>query len=170
MLRRTLADRMEEFEKLCRQQGLPLTVQRRAVLRALAQRSNHPTADQILGDVLAYVPGVSRTTVYRVLDTLVEFGIARQVCHPGSAVRFEVNTHRHHHLVCLKCNRMIDVEDSRFDSIPFPASRKHGFSLSDYSIQFRGTCPECSAAAASGAAGRQKRKTASKSSGATETT
>jgi len=148
MRRRSLADRIEEFEKLCRQKGLPLTVQRRAVLKALAQRSDHPTADQILEDVVACLPGVSRATVYRVLEALVEFGVARKVCHPGSAVRFEAETQRHHHLVCLKCNRMIDLRDSRFDSLPFPDPSRHGFTLSDYSIQFRGTCPKCSKPAA----------------------
>jgi Fur family peroxide stress response transcriptional regulator len=148
MRHRTLADRMDDFEQLCRRHGLPLTVQRRAVLQALAQRHDHPTADQVLDDVLARLPGVSRTTVYRVLDTLVEFGVARKVCHPGAAVRFEVETRRHHHLVCLKCDKMIDIEDSRFDSLPFPDPAKHGFQLSDYTIQFRGICPKCSAAAA----------------------
>ena len=169
MRRPTLSARMTEFENLCRQRGLPLTVQRRAVLRALVERHDHPTADQILEDVLAGLAGVSRTTVYRVLDTLVEFGIARKVCHPGAAARFEAETHRHHHLVCLKCDKMVDFEDPRLDEIAFPDPRTHGFELTDYTIQFRGTCPECSAAAPGARANRKvihnSRPAAGKASG-----
>jgi hypothetical protein len=45
---------------------------------------------------------------------------------------------------------MIDLEDPRLDAIPFPDKRAHGFELADYSIQFRGTCPGCARAGASG--------------------
>jgi Fur family peroxide stress response transcriptional regulator len=139
---------MEEFEEVCRRQGLPLTVQRRAVLEELVRRQDHPTADQVFKDVATRLPGVSRTTVYRVLETLVETGIARKVCHPGAAARFEVESHRHHHLVCLRCGRMTDVEDPRLDKLPFPDAGAHGFELTDYSIQFRGTCADCARAVA----------------------
>lgn len=135
--------KMEEFQRLCRQLGLPLTVQRRAVLEALMHRHDHPTADQIFEDVSTRIPGVSRTTVYRVLETLVKIGIARKVCHPGAAARFEAETHRHHHLVCLQCSRMVDLEDPRLDTIPFPDARARGFEVQDYSVQFRGTCLDC---------------------------
>lgn len=139
----SISAKMEELERLCRENGLPLTVQRRAVLEALMQRHDHPTADQIAEDVALRLPGVSRTTVYRVLDTLVRISLARKVCHPGAAARFEVESHRHHHLVCVECGRMIDLEDSRLDELPFPESGVHGFQLTDYSIQFRGTCAGC---------------------------
>lgn len=144
-----LSAKMEEFEQLCRQRGLPLTVQRRAVLEALMHRHDHPTADQIFEDVSARLPGVSRTTVYRVLETLVQIGIASKVCHPGAAARFEVESHRHHHLVCLQCGRMVDLEDPRLDTVPFPDAQARGFELTDYSIQFRGTCSDCARSAAS---------------------
>lgn len=147
--------KMKEFEELCRRQGLPLTVQRRAVLETLMRRHDHPAADEIFEDVSARLPGISRTTVYRVLETLVQLGIARKVCHPGAAARFEVESHRHHHLVCLRCGRMIDLEDPRLDNLPFPGAGARGFELTDYSIQFRGTCADCVRAAASRRARRK---------------
>jgi Fur family peroxide stress response transcriptional regulator len=137
---------MAEFEKLCRQNGIPLTVQRRVILKALLHRHDHPTADQIAEDVAILLPGVSRTTVYRVLETLVRINLARKVCHPGAAARFEVESHRHHHLVCIQCGRMIDLDDPRLDNLPFPDALIHDFELTDYSIQFRGTCAGCAGA------------------------
>ncbi|HRX84343.1 MAG TPA: transcriptional repressor, partial [Phycisphaerae bacterium] len=62
---------LEWFEQLCRQQGLALTVQRRTILSVLLDSDDHPTADQVYEIVRQRLPGLSRTTVYRVLDTFV---------------------------------------------------------------------------------------------------
>jgi len=132
----------EELENICRQHGLPITVQRRAVLQALALRVDHPIADQILADVRKRIPEISRTTVYQVLETLVRIGIVRKVCHPGSAVRYEVETQRHHHLVCLNCEKIVDLQDPSLDRLPLPKASS-GFRIEDYSIQFRGLCSNC---------------------------
>jgi Fur family peroxide stress response transcriptional regulator len=134
--------KVEQLEQMLRQHGLPLTVQRRAVLEALSLRLDHPFADQIFDDVRKRMPEISRTTVYRVLKTLVRVGVARKVCHPGSAARYEAATHRHHHLVCLNCETMVDLEDASLDSLPLP-SASSGFHIEDYSIQFRGLCSDC---------------------------
>ena len=101
----------EEFQRLCREQGLPVTVQRRAVWEVLAGREDHPTADQIYDEVSTRLPGVARGTVYRILEAFGRIGLARKVCHPGAAARFETKTHRHHHMVCLECGKMVDLED-----------------------------------------------------------
>ena len=55
-------------------------------------------------------PRIPRRTVYRVLDTLAELGLIRRVHHPGAAARFDAKTHRHHHLVCIRCNKIVDWE------------------------------------------------------------
>ena len=134
---------LADLEAACRRHGLPLTVQRRVVLEALAGRTDHPTADQLLVDVRTRMPGVSRTTVYRVLETLVRLGLAVKTCTPGSTVRFDPRTERHHHLVCLQCERVMDVHAPSLDALRLPSMRTAGFEISDYSVHFRGTCPEC---------------------------
>jgi Fur family transcriptional regulator, peroxide stress response regulator len=136
-------DRMVEFERICRQRRLPLTVQRRTILQAILGREDHPTADQIHTQITTQLPGVSRTSVYRILEMLVETGMITKICHPGSAARFDPKLHRHHHLVCLFCERIIDVEEPRLDHLPLPNVRAHGFQISDYHIHFRGLCTQC---------------------------
>ena len=140
---REASGRLEDLEAACRRHGLPLTVQRRVVHEALAGRTDHPTADQLLVDVRSRLPGLSRTTVYRVLETLVRLGLAVKTCTLGSAVRFDPRTERHHHLVCLQCERVMDVHAPSLDALRLSAVRTAGFEISDYSVHFRGTCPEC---------------------------
>ena len=136
-------NRISHFEKKCRKRGLALTVQRRAILQELLTRQDHPTADQLYEAVRERVPGLSRTTVYRVLETLVRVGAARKVCHHDSVVRFDPNVGRHHHLVCESCGALLDLEDSAIRSLGLPDTRHLGFTIKDYSINFTGICQRC---------------------------
>lgn len=135
--------KLAHYEELCRRQGLALTVQRRFVLQELVERKDHPTADQIYEVVRERLPGLSRTTVYRILDTLVQVGAARKVFHVDAVARYDPVTERHHHLVCTVCGRLVDVDASSVGDIRFPDLRRVGFSIDDYSINFTGVCSQC---------------------------
>lgn len=152
------------LEIACRQHGLPLTVQRRVVLQALAGRDDHPTADEILAEVRRRLPEVSRTTVYRVLDTLVKLGLAVKICSPGSGVRFDPKTNRHNHLVCVGCEKVIDLESSALDQLPLPDVRTRAFTIHDYSIHFRGLCADCEGRSGTRAKSSRRRATGSRGS------
>jgi len=138
MNRQSLSQIEDEF----RRQGLALTVQRRVILGELLGRKDHPTADQIYDSVRDDVPGLSRTTVYRVLDTLVQLGAARKVLHADASVRFDPNTARHHHLVCESCGALIDLDDGALPEINLPKAGS-GFKITNYTINFTGVCSGC---------------------------
>jgi Fur family peroxide stress response transcriptional regulator len=119
-----------------------LTLQRRAILEVLAGRTDHPTADRVFEEVGRRLPGLSRTTVYRVLDALVRLGVVGRASHMGSAARYDPRTDRHHHLTCLACHQVVDVEDEAVQRLPFPRAAK-GYEVTDYSVHFKGYCPSC---------------------------
>lgn len=133
----------QDLLETCKRNGIRMTQQRRVILEALTKRDDHPTADMLFEEVHALIPDISRTTVYRTLETLVRIGVARNVCHPGATTRYEALMLRHHHLVCARCNRLIDVIDPALDNISFPGTAHLGFTIDDYSIQFRGICSDC---------------------------
>jgi Fur family peroxide stress response transcriptional regulator len=136
-------NKLQDLERLSREQGVPLTVQRRAVLEVLAGRLDHPTADQIFDEVTHHLPDLSRTTVYRVLDTLVAMGVIHKAQHLGSAARYDPNTERHHHLTCVSCHKVVDVEDGALDQIKVPKASSKDFEITDYSVHFKGYCSDC---------------------------
>jgi Fur family transcriptional regulator, peroxide stress response regulator len=106
-------------------------------------RDDHPTADQVYECVKERIRGLSRTTVYRVLDTLVELGVIRRLHHPGSGARFDGKFQRHHHLVCRKCGCVIDIETRSLDGLRVPPGERKGFEIEDYSVHFIGLCQKC---------------------------
>lgn len=138
-----VAQRLKQFELLCRQRGLPLTVQRRDILKVVLERNDHPSADQVYDAVKDRIPGLSRTTVYRALDTLVELGVIRRLHHPGSGARFDGKVQRHHHLVCRRCGCVVDVESHSLEGLSVPAGERQGFAIEDYSVHFIGLCRAC---------------------------
>lgn len=140
--------RMQQFEAACRAHGLPVTVQRRRIFEALAGRTDHPTPDQVYAAVQDTLPGVSRTTVYRVLETLVRVGVLSRALSPSAASRVDPRTTRHHHLVCQGCDRLFDVDEEAVEHrIRPPDVRRRGFAIQGYSIYFTGLCAACQAKA-----------------------
>jgi Fur family peroxide stress response transcriptional regulator len=135
--------RLAEFERACRRRGLAVTIQRRAVFAELSRRRDHPSADQVYEALHRRLPGLSRTTVYRVLETLVEAGFARKVQHADAIARFDPVVERHHHLVCEGCGALVDLDDAAVPALSLPDTRRSGFRIRDYSVSFTGLCPRC---------------------------
>jgi len=135
--------RKPDLESVCRKNGLALTVQRRAVCEALSSRKDHPTADQVYEDIKIRLKGVSRTTVYRVLDTLVSIGVAKRISNPDSTARYDGNMQRHHHLTCTKCGTVYDLHDPALNNLQASLDMGTGFEIMDYSITFTGLCAQC---------------------------
>ena len=137
------AQRIEDYRKLCRERGLALTPQRRAILEAVLDSDAHPQADEVYAALARRRLRVSRATVFRTLEGLARLGIIPKACHPGSSVRYDSRTDLHHHLICTACDRVIDFSDKHLDSVPVPDTRRLGFVVSDLQVQLRGTCREC---------------------------
>jgi Fur family transcriptional regulator, peroxide stress response regulator len=136
-------EKMVQLEKSCREHGIPLTVQRRVIMETLAGRKDHPTADQIYDTVAERLPGISRTTVYRVLETFVSLGVSQKINSPEAKAHFDADTSRHHHVRCTVCGAVADVHDETLNDLPLPVQTGSGFELTDYSINFLGTCATC---------------------------
>jgi Fur family peroxide stress response transcriptional regulator len=55
--------------------------------------------------------------------------------------RFDPNMLHHHHLICINCRKIIDI-DTEFD-VGLSTTQKHGFRITGNHIDFYGVCPEC---------------------------
>ena len=77
------------------------------------------------------------------LESLVQLGAIGRAHHLGPAARFDANTGHHHHLVCVRCNRVMDFDDARLDGLPMPNRSQINFQTMDYSIHFTGLCADC---------------------------
>ena len=136
-------ERSDVLGRRCRARGLSPTPQRLAILRAVLDADDHPSADRVHAALARRRVRASRATVFRTLEAFVRRGLVAKACHPGSSSRYDRRLDRHHHLVCLVCERVADVDDARLDELPVPDTRRFGFTVSDYRVQLRGVCREC---------------------------
>jgi Fur family transcriptional regulator, peroxide stress response regulator len=132
-----------ELLSLCQAQGLSLTSQRKAILAHLAERVDHPTADQIYDALREQQAGLSRTTVYRVLDTFVHHGLVKKIACPDARSRFDANTRPHTHLICIGCQQVMDGHQMGFPALAYPSLTDDGFAIEECSIVFLGRCARC---------------------------
>src|SRR3990172_5867177 len=90
-------------EIILREQGARVTPQRVAILMAVAATGDHPDADSVYRHVSREYPHISRDTVYRTLSMMEEKKIIGSVLFGGASKRYDPNTRKHHHLICLRC-------------------------------------------------------------------
>ena len=135
-------------ENVLREQGARVTPQRVAILRAVKITRSHPDADAVYRHVSREHPHISRDTVYRTLSMMEEKNIIGSVLFVGNAKRYDPNTVRHHHLICLRCRKIFDFAAEEFDRMEPPASTVARFQVFRTTVHVEGICDEC-----------QKRKT-----------
>jgi Fur family peroxide stress response transcriptional regulator len=136
-------DRLREFERQCRDIGVPVTFQRRAILEAVLDSSEHPTANQVFEAVDSISRGISRATVHRNLEIMAGMGVIGKTCHPGGVTRYDARTEIHHHLICQRCNSVVDIDDDQLNNLKIPDTSAFGFEVSDFCVQLRGICKDC---------------------------
>lgn len=140
---RVVADMMRRFDERCREQGVRLTAQRRAVFFVLVQDLSHPTIDQIHAHLKADWPSLPLPTVYRIVEDLALAGMIRRVASEEGPVRLDANMEKHQHLVCKACGGMEDWSFPALSKLSLPLEMPSGFSAEDYDIRITGFCHVC---------------------------
>jgi len=135
---------ISELLQRLRDRGWRLTAQRRVVAEALSGEHIHLTADAVYSRAQQLLPEISLATVYNTLNELVEMGELLEISTGDGPKRYDPNTTvAHHHLYCVACGALRDVNPRGTDRLALPASQQHGFELLDVDIVFRGRCPDC---------------------------
>ena len=133
----------EASDVLLRQHGLHVTAQRLAVLGAVSDRP-HSTADDIYTVVKAKIGAISLQAVYDALAALTDKGLFRRIQPAGSSARYESRVgDNHHHLICRRCRRMVDVDCAVGYTPCLTAADGSGYEIDEAEVIYWGRCPEC---------------------------
>lgn len=128
---------MEKYKHL----GLKLTPQRLAILSYLDGNKEHPSAEDIYKAMSKDFPTMSFATVYNTLETLRDKGGVLELTIDPNKKRYDPNTAAHHHLICMKCKRIIDIHKEF--SLNIPDEMTEGFDLVGNHVELYGICPKC---------------------------
>jgi Fur family transcriptional regulator, ferric uptake regulator len=131
------------FDRL-RARGERLTIQRRAVLEVLAAQGDHLTVQEIQAEAARRGLELTETTVYRIVQWLKDLGVVSQTDLGQSGTVYElIGPQRHHHLVCLNCGAVIDVDDALFDVLRARLRAEYDFEPRIDHMAIFGLCAAC---------------------------
>ncbi len=120
---------------------LKLTPQRIAILDYFDNNFDHPTAENVHTDIKKKFPTMSLATVYKTLDTLKEKGYLKELTIDKERKHFDPDTTQHHHLICTKCKKIVDIKKEF--PIEIPIGDHNTFEIINTNIEFYGICPKC---------------------------
>jgi Fur family ferric uptake transcriptional regulator len=136
----------ERFDEFLRSRGMRNTVPRRRIVEQVFHRHEHFDADTLLAELAAAGSArVSRATVYRTLNELVEAGLLREMQLAGRTVyEHDYGYPQHDHLYCQKCQKLIEFSSDEVKRIREAVAREHRFRSQGHRLIIYGVCAECS--------------------------
>ena len=130
---------------LLREQGIQVTAQRLAVLRAVSAHP-HITADAVAEIARAEIGAISRQSVYDALGVLADTGLIRRIQPIGSPALYEDRvSDNHHHIVCRVCGSVVDVDCAVGAAPCLTAADAQGYEIDEAEVAYWGRCPDCQA-------------------------
>ena len=123
--------------------GLRLTSQRLAILSVLRHSGRHLTPREVYEQAQESAPGLMETTVYRTLDFFVKHKLAFATQIASGKLVYEAASHEHHHAVCSKCQREIEIPHQQLENLYREIEGSTGYRLTTGHLTFFGLCPDC---------------------------
>ena len=136
-------EKINQFKTKCREKKLKITPQRLTIYKALLADKTHPNPEKIHKAIKIENPTITLATVYKTLETFEQNGLSSIVTNLHNNIRYDPITIQHHHIVCVKCKRVIDLFDDDLDEIEVPRSVTNGNNLVNYSVHFNVVCSGC---------------------------
>ncbi|HMM43261.1 MAG TPA: Fur family transcriptional regulator [Thermomicrobiales bacterium] len=143
------SDALQSVQARLREQGQRLTPQRLLILDLLYAHGDHVTADELFEAAQRRYPYLNMSTVYRTLEFFRDQGLVAETDLGDGRRHFALlSEDRHHHLICLACNGVQEIEDDYFDTLRDELRERHGFEARIDHLAIFGLCRECAAAGA----------------------
>ena len=133
------------FRGYLRENGLPLTSAREAILGGILATEGHFDADELHDILKRSGRALSPATIYRALPLFVRSGILKETLPARGRARYEhAWGHEHHdHLECVSCGRVIEFKDDALEQLQTKVCRTHGFTPMEHRLSITGHCAQC---------------------------
>jgi Fur family transcriptional regulator, peroxide stress response regulator len=138
-----MTHRLQEALDSLKSTKVRMTPQRHAILEYLFNSLSHPTADDIYKALEGKFPNMSVATVYNNLRVFKDVGLVRELTYGDSSSRFDSITSHHYHVICEKCEKIVDFSYPGLDEVETLAAHVTGFKVRSHRMEIYGTCPDC---------------------------
>lgn len=142
------ATALKKIKQQLHESGFKLTPQREATLLVLLENEkDHMSAEEIYFLVKQKSPEIGLATVYRTLEILTDLKVIDKVSFNDGLARYDLRKegakHFHHHLLCLECGNIEEVEEDLLGEVEEIIEQRYHFVVKDHRLTFHGICREC---------------------------
>lgn len=127
-----------------------LTPQRKLVLQIfLENRDKHLSAEEVFQLSRKKGAEIGLATIYRTLELLEDLDLLHKMHFGDGRSRYEIRhevgleDHHHHHLVCMECFEIFEVEDDLLHQLEELIEKKYNFTITNHNLHFYGYCSHC---------------------------
>jgi Fur family ferric uptake transcriptional regulator len=139
-----VAETSQDLPGLLERNGVRATARRLEVLEELARERDDVTAQELWSRLRERDARTGLATVYRTLALLSEKGVVDVLSHHGGEQCYRLcGVEHHHHLLCERCHRVVEVHECGLDDWVTAAAKQHGFVATDHRVEIVGVCAEC---------------------------
>lgn len=125
-------------------EGHRITPIRTKILEIFDGLQSPISAPDLLESIKSFNDGVNKTTIYRELDFLQSKNLINEVEFGDGKKRYELNDGHHHHLICLNCKKIEDVDlKTDLSEEEKNIEKQTGFKIQNHSLEFFGLCKNC---------------------------
>jgi Fur family peroxide stress response transcriptional regulator len=136
--------RLDQMLLKLRGHDFRITPQRLAVLKVLAASEGHPSVERIYESVRAQFPTTSLATIYKTVALLKQENEVLEISFPDGSNRYDGNKpYPHPHLICTRCQKIIDPDLSSLEDLAEEVTKETGFQIFSHRVDFFGLCREC---------------------------
>jgi Fur family transcriptional regulator, peroxide stress response regulator len=135
--------RFDELIAKLREHDFRLTPQRVELVRLIAASEGHPSAAQLYERIRAQFPTMSQATVYKTLGLLKEMDEVLEINLRDDSRYDGKRPQPHPHLICMKCNKIVDGEVSLDQEAIRKLEQVSGYTILRPQITLYGFCPDC---------------------------
>ena len=141
------SDFVKQFKDYLESCGLRLTSKRQDILEQVYAYNGHFQAEDLLVQMRRNGYLASRPTIYRTLPLLVKSGLLTEFIDAQKNTRYEsIHSLREHaHLICLRCNQIVEFREPKINALQKAVCEKHGFKSVRFRNEIIGYCAECQA-------------------------
>jgi Fur family peroxide stress response transcriptional regulator len=136
--------RLDQMLAKLKTRNFRLTPQRLAILKILAASADHPSVERIYEQVKENFATTSLATIYKTVLLLKQLNEVLELGFPDGSNRYDGNKpYPHPHVICIKCNRVMDPDLGNLTQLTAAAAQKTGYQIVEHRLDFFGICPEC---------------------------
>ena len=136
--------RLQAIIDRLRQRGYRVSPQREAILAAMADSPDHPTAEAVHARLLPTIPDMSLATVYKTLTALKACGEVLELQFSNQDNRYDAARPKPHpHLICQGCGAVEDPDLPDVEAMAQALAEATGYAITSHRLDFFGLCPQC---------------------------